>query len=355
MESAVSSQMKGKRILFEIAHPKHFHQFRPMMEVLRADNEIYLIARDKDVVLDLVSATDFPFEKYGLHGKGLIQKLLVIPKILKDYWKVVKRFKPDLIVSRSSPYSPIITKFDDAKTVVFPDAEVVPLINKFVAPNADMIVTPDNFVLHYGSHHHRVKGFFEEAYLSTGAFTPDPSKLQPLGLHEGETFSLLRFVGWFANHDVNQGGFSTDQKKELVERLLKKGKVFISSEAELPDWFAPYQLKTDPSDIHHILHYASLYIGDSQTMATEAALLGTPAIRFNSFVGENDMSNFIILEKDLDMLRNVGSFQALTEVLDGFILRDDLKQEWLKKRSDFFANKPDLTDQSLEKLELALA
>lgn len=346
--------MKGKRILFEIAHPKHFHQFKPMMEALRTHNEVHLIARDKDVVLDLVRASNLPFEHYGRHGKGLIQKLLFIPRILFDYWKVVKRFKPDLIVSRSSPYSPIISKFSKAKTVVFPDAEVVPLINNFVAPNADLIVTPDNFKLQYGDHHHRVNGFFEEAYLSTDAFLPDPSKLKPLGLGQGETFSLLRFVGWFANHDVNQGGFTTEQKKELVERLLKKGRVFISSEAELPEWFSPYQLKVDPNHIHHVLHYASLYIGDSQTMATEAALLGTPAIRFNSFVGKNDMSNFIILEKELDMLRNVGSFEDLIKVLDVFLDTHDLKSQWLVKRKDFFANKPDLTEQSLEKLELAL-
>ena len=31
--------------------------------------------------------------------------------------------------------------------------------------------------------------------------------------------------------------------------------------------------------------FASLYIGDSQTMAMEAAIIGTPSIRFNDFVG----------------------------------------------------------------------
>ena len=31
--------------------------------------------------------------------------------------------------------------------------------------------------------------------------------------------------------------------------------------------------------------FASLYIGDSQTMAAEAGVLGTPFVRFNDFVG----------------------------------------------------------------------
>jgi len=40
------------------------------------------------------------------------------------------------------------------------------------------------------------------------------------------------------------------------------------------------------------LYYANVYIGDSQTMATEASVLGTPAIRSNSFAEGSDMSNF---------------------------------------------------------------
>ena len=31
--------------------------------------------------------------------------------------------------------------------------------------------------------------------------------------------------------------------------------------------------------------FASLYVGDSQTMAAEAGILGTPFVRFNDFVG----------------------------------------------------------------------
>ena len=31
--------------------------------------------------------------------------------------------------------------------------------------------------------------------------------------------------------------------------------------------------------------FASLYIGDSQTMAAEAGVLGVPFVRFNDFVG----------------------------------------------------------------------
>jgi predicted glycosyltransferase len=38
--------------------------------------------------------------------------------------------------------------------------------------------------------------------------------------------------------------------------------------------------------MHHVMAFAQLYIGDSQTMAAEAGVLGTPFIRFNDFVGK---------------------------------------------------------------------
>ena len=37
--------------------------------------------------------------------------------------------------------------------------------------------------------------------------------------------------------------------------------------------------------MHHVMAFASLYIGDSQTMAAEAGVLGVPCVRFNDFVG----------------------------------------------------------------------
>lgn len=46
-----------------------------------------------------------------------------------------------------------------------------------------------------------------------------------------------------------------------------------------------YRIKINPLDMHHVMAFASLYIGDSQTMAAEAGVLGVPFVRFNDFVG----------------------------------------------------------------------
>ena len=59
----------------------------------------------------------------------------------------------------------------------------------------------------------------------------------------------------------------------------------FSSERPLEPQFEKYRIKINPLDMHHVMAFASLYIGDSQTMAAEAGVLGVPFVRFNDFVG----------------------------------------------------------------------
>jgi hypothetical protein len=46
--------------------------------------------------------------------------------------------------------------------------------------------------------------------------------------------------------------------------------------------------KPPPEQLHDALAYASLLVGDSQTMAAEAAVLGVPSLRVSSWKGRLD-------------------------------------------------------------------
>ena len=70
-----------------------------------------------------------------------------------------------------------------------------------------------------------------------------------------------------------------------MDTLAPHGQIYITSERELEPQFEPYRIRINPLDMHHVMAFASLYIGDSQTMAAEAGVLGTPFVRFNDFVG----------------------------------------------------------------------
>lgn len=78
---------------------------------------------------------------------------------------------------------------------------------------------------------------------------------------------------------------NTQIAERVVELLKPHGQIYITSERELEPQFEPYRIRINPLDMHHVMAFASLYIGDSQTMAAEAGVLGTPFVRFNDFVG----------------------------------------------------------------------
>ena len=54
--------------------------------------------------------------------------------------------------------------------------------------------------------------------------------------------------------------------------------MLISSEAALPADLAAFEVQGPVEDIHHLLAYAQLIVGESATMSSEAAVLGVPAV-----------------------------------------------------------------------------
>jgi len=333
------------KALFEIVHPKHYYQFKNIIKLLKDTNEIKIIARKKDIVCQLLDAEGIEFEVYGGHGKTVKSKVFVLPEILFNYLKIVKKFKPDIIVSKASPYAALIGKFFNLKSCIFPDSEVVTFNNIFVVPNSDLVVTPNNFPLDYGKKHKRVSGFFEASYLHPKYLDGEAGNTKKSGLPDpDQKYAILRFVGWYANHDIGKFGFSDDEKIQLVKTLDPHCEVLISSEAPLPVELEKYRFKAPVNRMHHSLFNAALYIGDSQTMATEAALCGTPAIRYNSFVGEQDMSNFKLLEKK-DMLYNFSSFEAVCLKAIELIKDSSSKHNAQERRRSYFQDVGDINQE----------
>jgi len=59
------------------------------------------------------------------------------------------------------------------------------------------------------------------------------------------------------------------------------------------------------------------------------------------------MSNFILLEKKYQMLKNFRSFDLLMEELGSVISDTNSKANWLSKRNSYFNSKPDINIQLL--------
>jgi predicted glycosyltransferase len=71
----------------------------------------------------------------------------------------------------------------------------------------------------------------------------------------------------------------------LLGKLRDRGKVFITHEGVFPQEFEALRFPLAPDKLHDALAFADMLIGDSATMAAEAAVLGTPNLHLSTWAG----------------------------------------------------------------------
>ena len=125
--------------------------------------------------------------------------------------------------------------------------------------------------------------------------------------------------------------------------LEKRGRVFITSEGALPPEFASYRIPIAPDKIHDALAFADLFVGDSQSMTIEAAVLGTPAIRCNTFVGRCPVIEELEHKYGLTYGFLPDEEDRMLKKINHLMAKSDLKQEWHRRRDAMLEEKIDLT------------
>jgi predicted glycosyltransferase len=332
------------RIIVYIGHPAHVHLFKNMIWNLEGDgHEVKITAIDKEIALYLLNAYGFKYDNLGKHSKKLLKKLLGF--IARDYrlYQVAKNFKPDVFISHGSMFAAHVAKLFRKPHISLEDTEHSTEQYRLYAPFTDVILTSSCFKRDLGKKQVRYNGYHELAYLHPNYFRPDPSVLDYLGLNEDDKFVILRFVSWGASHDIGQRGFDSETKKELVKEIEKRAQVFITSEKTLTKEFEKYRITIPPEKIHDLLYYATMYIGEGATMASEAAVLGTPAIYVNTLrLGYLDEQ-----EERYGLLYNFSNPKtAQKDVLRKAVeqLEDEnLKTRWHNKRAKLLSEKIDVT------------
>ncbi len=124
----------------------------------------------------------------------------------------------------------------------------------------------------------RWNGGKELSYFHPENFQADDKIALKNGWEPDRANFFIRTVSWRANHDIGKAGWSAETLSALTGKLNPLGKVHISSENELPASFDRYRYEGDKTEMHHLLAKCRLYVGESATMASEAAMLGVPAI-----------------------------------------------------------------------------
>ena len=92
--------------------------------------------------------------------------------------------------------------------------------------------------------------------------------------------------------------------------------------------------------------YSSMFLGDSQTMTSEAAVLGVPALKCNTFAGRLSVPNMLEQRLDLCYAYQPQQFEEMYSHIKQLLARDpeDLKNEWQEKRQRMLAEVIDPTE-----------
>jgi predicted glycosyltransferase len=311
--------------------------------MMKDGHTLKILARDYGSTLMLLDKYGLKYEVYIKPSKNLrrLGTFQIFPYVFNEY-RLARRFHPDLVVG-IGPDEPLFAFFLHKPCLLFNDSEPMPLQHFINKTFARAIITPDCFAKDLGKKQIRFSGYKELAYLHPEYFKPDPAILLELHVSRNEKYVILRFNIFDAVHDIGKYGFSVSDQIKLVEELEKYARVFISPERALPVQLERYILPISSEKIHHALYYSQLLVTDTQTMATEAAILGTPVVRCNNFVGPHDMGNFVELEKKYELIYSFqNSEQAIRRAVE-LIKQPDLKKEWEIKRQRLLKEKIDVT------------
>lgn len=336
------------KIIIDINHPAHVHFFKNIYFLfLEKGHEVIVTASLKEINYQLLEDLDIPFIDLGSYGNTPFVKMLNVPIMAGKMLKVVRSFNPDILMGIASSRICHGNFFSKAKTFVFTDTEHANEQIALFKPFAHKIITPDCFFDDLGKKQIRVSSFHELAYLHPNNFIPNSQILEDLGLKIGEPFFVVRFVSWQASHDIGQNGIRMENKIKLIKTLEKKGRVFVSDEGTIPVELEKYQLKNAASQMHDLLYYASMYIGEGGTMASEAAVLGTPSI----FISTLTMSYLQELEKRFDLLFSFSKFPEALAKINNLLEINNLKEDWKSKRKEMLLTKLDFNEWMINYFE----
>jgi uncharacterized protein len=331
--------LRTKRIIFDVGHPGQVHQFKNLYWLLEGKGwDCLFVAKNKEFTIELLTNYKLKYELIGGNRVGLLKKIINIPREYIKFYRIVRKFKPSIVLNRFAIYSSHISWLFRIPVLAFSDTEHASFFHKFTLPFIKYKFTGKTYFKSLGKNHLRFNSSIELFYLHPNYFIPSKESVEKHGIDTNSNYFILRFVSWNAHHDIGEKGLSVADKKQLVSFLSKHGRVLISSEQSLPFELERYKIHIPPENILDVMAYSSLYIGEGGTMASEAALVGTQSIYIN-----NLDAGIFQEEAKSDILYSFRNKSGVYEKVVDVITNQYLKERFLKSRDKFISSKIDVT------------
>jgi uncharacterized protein len=275
-------------ILIFLSHPAQFLFYRnPVIRLREKGHRVNIVIKTKDVLRELLDEAGWEYQVINQKKRSKSYFSFFQNLLIRDngILRIALKTKPDLLMGSDASVAhvgkllgiPCITTLED-------DYPVIRNLARLTYPFTSHILTPEP--CNVGKWQHKkvaYKGYMKLSYLHPVVFQPDRSKIKP---DPDEKYFLIRLSGLEAHHDFGIKGVSEVMLDKIIDLLKPQGRIYITSEKPLPERYQEYILKIAPSAIHHYLSFAQMLICDSQSMAVEASVLGTPNIRISSFKGK---------------------------------------------------------------------
>mgnify|MGYP006299839709 CR=1 FL=1 len=337
------------RILFFFVHPSKYHVFKHTINALKEKgHRVDITITSKDVLEELVRNEGWEYTNIFPEGRkieGIPTKLGAAINLFKTIYRL-DRF------TRGKEYDLFITddllvcngKFRKTPAILFQDDDIS------AVPETALLLSMATHVLSprctkMGRYSYKKIGFDsykELAYLHPNNFSPDYNVVLAFNPNR-ERYFIIRLVVLKSVNDVGKLGIADKNIVRLLKLLQDFGRVYISSERGLPNSLEKYRLNIKPNDIAHALYYADLFISDSQTMSSEASVLGTPAFRLNDFVGEISVMEEKEKRYNLCFGYRTGQFDKMYEKIEKMLNYPNMRGSFERRRRKMLTEKIDLT------------
>lgn len=330
-------------IFVNISHPAHAHFFKNAIDILnKRGHNVITGARYKEFTIELLKAYNINHRVLTEKGQGFFGLINELFKQQLKISNIIRKNSLDLMLQIGGIFNAPVGKLYGIPTLAFSDTENDRWGNKLSFSLSRHVIMPACFDHETGGswkNQIHYPGYHELAYLAPRFIT---KKIEP------EDKFLLRFVGWQAGHDIGETGLSNKQKIDIISILKQYGSVHISSEAPLPEEIAKYKSKIHPSEIHDFMLSCKLIVGESATMASEAACLGIPAIFISNtgrgYTTEQDEKYSLIKHYKLNQWNEI--LQTMKEWAS-----EDIHNEWQNRRRNMLNDKIDVTSWMVDLIE----
>lgn len=271
------------RIWIDLTNSPHINFFKPFINKWKKEgHELILTARNLGNTIDLIEQNRWSYKEVGGHaGKNKLKKMLYFPFRVIELRKYLKKLKPDIGISQSSFYSPVVGKLLGFPTIYLNDNEhakgnmlafrfaTLNIVPEFIMSLAESNGWNNKYKLTY------YPGIKEGIYLSQSDIKENERSTE---LHQNHIY--IRLEPWTAQYYKGKSQFmddlilrlKNDYKITILPRGAEQAKHYKTSS------FAGVDVADKPIPLENVYKDCSLFIGAGGSMTRELAFLGIPTL-----------------------------------------------------------------------------